>query len=528
MQAVLNTVIGVLIVLTDLAFVWVTKMVIDVATHVRTDITLRHTFMLLVSIMLLQVLLGVALKWIRAVLGVRARNDMQQQLFAHLMACCWMNLKQFHTGNLVNRLERDVSDVIGFLTENIPAFITTLTKFIGAFFILFYMDSTLAAIVVLIVPFFLLTGKLYVKKMRKLSHRVREAESRIQASLQESLQHSMVIKTLGRVDAVRTGIAAQQKELRGEVVRKTKYSTFSSTLMNVGFATGYLVTFIWGAVSLERGAITYGAMLAFIQLVGQIQGPVRNLTQFIPVFIGAFTATERLMELFEVPREESRPDALFNDAAGIRLDHVCFKYAAGSRSIFKDFTFDFPPGSITAILGETGAGKTTLIRMLLALVSPTRGSVCLYDKKGGMHPAAACTRCNFSYVPQGNTLLSGTVRSNLLLGNPEADETEMIAALKCAAAHFVFDLPDGLDTCCGEGGNGFSEGQAQRIAIARALLKKSPIYLFDEATSSLDAATEKEVLENIIGTHPHTTLIFITHRPEVLNFATQQLKLERV
>lgn len=459
LQTALNTSFGVLTVVADLAFVWITKMAIDVATHTRTDISLRHACTLLVFTMALQIALGVTMKWIRATLGVRSRNRMQQRIFKHLMKCHWTGLKKHHTGHLVNRLERDVGDVVFFLTEGIPSFVTTFTKFIGAFFILFLMDRTLACIIVLIVPFFLLTGKFYMKRMRKLTHLVRDSESRIQASLQESLQNFMVIKTLERTEEVSKSIAQQQEVLHREVIRKTKYTTLSSTMMNIGFGTGYLVTFIWGAVSLENGAITYGAMLAFIQLVGQIQTPVRNLTQFIPIFIGAFTATERLMELDEIPTETQESGCKLATSAGIRLQGVNYRYELDSRLIFKNFDFDFPPGSITAIVGETGAGKTTLIRLILALISPSKGKIDLYDRQGNRITVSPATRCNLSYVPQGNTLLSGTIRSNLLLGNPDATEEEMHEALKCAAAHFVSDLPNGLDTRCGEAEVDYRKGR---------------------------------------------------------------------
>jgi len=298
--------------------------------------------------------------------------------------------------------------------------------------------------------------------------------------------------------------------------------------MNVGFASGYLVTFIWGVTNLEKGLITYGALIAFIQLVGQIQGPVRTLTKFIPVFISTFTATERLMELEEIPVEEvSEPVPEFTGAAGVNISRLTFSYTPDSRYIFRNFDFDFPPGSITAILGETGSGKTTLIRLLLALARPGGGLVSIYDEKGVRIPVSPAARSVFSYVPQGNTLISGTIRENLLLGNPNATEHQMSEALRNAAAEFVFLLPQGLDTVCGEMGDGLSEGQAQRIAIARALLKESPVLLLDEATSSLDAETERRVIGNIIKAYGCRTILFVTHRPEVLKYCTQTLRLEK-
>ena len=527
LQAFLNTLIGMILVFSDLAFVWATKLSIDIATHVEKNVELSTALSILVGIMVTQILLGITSRWIRALLGVDAQNKMQRAVFARLLMSEWQGMKRFHTGNLLNRIERDVADVIDFLTEYIPSLTNTCVQFIGAFLFLFWMDSTLACVVVVVLPFFIIVSKLYMKKMRKLTHDVRDTESKIQSVIQESLQHTLVIKTLERTQATIEKLGLSQKKLHGEVITKTKYSTVSSTLINIGFATGYLITFIWGVTSLEQGLITYGAMLAFIQLVGKIQGPVRAMTQYIPIFIGSFTASERLMELEEIPLEPENENKKLKEAAGIKIENLTFAYDSDSRKIFDHFDFDFPPQSVTAILGETGSGKTTLIRVLLSLINPSSGNVYLYDKKGNKLNIAPCTRSNFSYVPQGNTLLSGTIRENLLLGDPNATEEEMKEALRCAAADFVFNLPNGLESVCGEMGDGLSEGQAQRISIARAILKNSPVLLLDEATSALDEDTEKFVIQNIIERYNDRTLIFITHRPEVLKYCSQTLKLNK-
>ena len=527
MQAFLNTLIGLLLVLSDLAFVWATKLSIDIATHVETSIQLHTAIAILVSVIALQLTLGICSKWVRAVLGVKAQNQMQKAVFNRLLQSQLKALRKFHTGNLLNRIERDVSDVICFLTEHIPALVNTCAQFIGAFIFLYWMDSTLACIIICILPFFLICSKLYIKKMRRLTHDVRDTESKIQAIIQESLQHTLIIKTLERIQTTIDKLTKFQRRLQGEVVTKTKYATISSGMMNLGFATGYLFTFIWGVTSLENGAITYGALLAFIQLVGQIQTPLRTLTKFIPVFIGSFTASERLMELEEIKLEPEKDNQPLNSAVGVKLENVTFSYEEESRHIFENFNFEFPPQSVTAILGETGSGKTTLIRLLLALMEPSKGNITIYEKHGESLQVAPSTRCNFSYVPQGNTLLSGTIKENLWLGDPNASETDMVNALKCAGADFVLSLPQGLDTICGEMGDGLSEGQAQRISIARALLKDSPILLLDEATSALDEETERIVIQNIIEKYSYRTLIFITHRPEVLKHCTQTLTLNK-
>ncbi|MBB3703664.1 ABC transporter ATP-binding protein [Alloprevotella rava] len=523
LQATINTIIGVILVLTDLAFVWGTKWAVDIATNSNNK-SLKPAILFLGVIIITQILLGITSRWVRAILGVKAQNKMQHDAFSHLLRSDWKSMQQFHTGNLINRIETDVNNIIGFITESIPSLFTTVFQFIGAFLFLFYMDKALACVIILVIPFFLISSKLYVRKMRTLTRTVRDTESKIQSIIQESLQHTMVIKTLGRTQTILEKLSATQKQLRKEIVTKTKYATISSSLMNAGFATGYLLTFTWGTVSLHRGLITYGALIAFVQLVSQIQGPVKQLTRFIPVFISSFTATERLIELDNIPLERNQKDLQVEPSAGICIKNIIFCYSETSRKIFDNFSFNFPVGSITAILGETGSGKTTLIRLLLSLIAPKEGSIILQDKNKEV-PISPETRCNFAYVPQGNTLLSGSIRENLLLGSPSASEEDMKLALQDAAAEFVLSLPESLDTICGEMGHGLSEGQAQRIAIARALLNPAPILLLDEATSALDAETENRVIKRIIQKYQNRTIIFVTHRPEILKYSTQTLSL---
>lgn len=524
-QAMLNTLVGVLLVGLDLLFVWATKLAIDIATHHSLPTPLEYALLLIAAIMLVRVALAVSSRWIRAILGVRAQNNMRENLFSRLLGSEWAALRTYHTGNLTNRMERDVTDVVNFATEVVPSFITTCVQFVGAFLFLFLMDSTLAVIIVCVVPFFIISSKLYVKKMRRLSHDARESESRIQAIIQETLQHVLVVKTLQRIERFTENLSNEQQSLHETVLRRTRYSTISATLLNMGFATGYFVTFAWGASSLSKGLISYGAMLAFIQLVGQIQGPVRNLSRFIPIFITSFTAAERLMELEEIKQEEAAGSQMLKETAGLKIENVSFAYEPDKRFIFDNFSHTFIPRSVTVIVGETGSGKTTLIRLLLSLLKPQGGHIYITEKDGRCHPASPSMRCNFSYVPQGNSLLSGTIRNNLLLPRPGATEKELRDALTTAAAEFVFDLPDGLDTPCGESGDGLSEGQAQRIAIARALLSEGSICIFDEATSSLDPETERTVLERVTTQCRNRTLIFITHRTEVLKYADEQIVL---
>ena len=448
---------------------------------------------------------------------------MQKDNYRHLLQCDWSALKQYHSGDILNRLEKDIDSIVTFLTESIPSLLATVTRLIGAFLILYIMNKTLALIIIIICPLFLIISKLYVKKTRLITHDIRTSESKIQTTIQEGLQHITVLKTFGKTLWATEILNETQNSLKKGIKNKTIYSSISSLTMNFGFSAGYIITFTWGVLNLENGIITYGALIAFMQLIGQIQAPIRNLSRYIPIFINAFTASERIIELQAIKQEKLFYKPLLKGDVGIELKNVTFQYPKG-RHIFENFSYNFAPHSKTAIVGETGKGKTTLIRLVLSLLHPQKGCIEIYNQTTRLS-LTNLSRNNFSYVPQGNTLLNGTIKSNLILGNEYATETDMVNALTAACANFVFNSEKGLDMPCGEGGNGLSEGQAQRISIARALLKPCSILIMDEATSSLDEDTEKNVIKNITNLYPEKTIIFITHRPEILKYCTHVLHL---
>lgn len=526
LQSVLNALIGIMSVILDFAFIYATKWTIDIATD-KAEGSLRSAAYALIAIMVSKILLGFARKWVSALLGVRSQNILQQRLFSHLLRSEWKGLEERHSGDILNRIERDVLDLTSCITETIPALLEVSFRLVGAFFYLFHMDARLACLVVCIAPCFLVLSKLYVRKMRTITRDIRSTESRVQSILQESIQHRAILKTLERTSTMIEKLMLTQSQLRKHVRHRAVFSSTSSTLISIGFGTGYLVTFLWGVDSLQSGAITYGMMISFIQLVGQIQGPFRDMTRFIPILINTLTASERLMELQEVPLEDEAAPIIFPDGAGVRISDVSFHYKEGGRPILSHFSCDFPKGSTTAILGETGAGKTTLIRLILALIKPSEGKMEMYDETTsvGISPRI---RNNLIYVPQGNTLFSGTIRDNLLMGNPDATEEDMRQALETACAGFVMNRPDGLDTVCGELGAGLSEGQAQRIAIARALLRKGSVLLLDEATSALDMQTEQELLKNLSRREAGRTIICVTHRPAVIAYCSQVIEMKRI
>ena len=521
----LATLIGIVDVALGLLFVWLCKQTIDVATGNESGSLTTYGIWMCV-VMLCEIGIRALSSWIANTMGVRNRNQLRMHLFSRLMQGEWHGLEQHHSGDVLNRLINDINTVSGLITDTSSQLIITIVQLVASFIFLFSMDPSLAIISVLIMPVFLLFSRFYVKHMRRMTKDVRESDSRIHATMQESLQNKMVIKTLEHDQEILNKLDGLQDVLEKQVLRRTRFSIGSRTFVSVGFSAGYLTAFLWGAYHIAIGKITFGIMTAFLQLVGRVQRPITELARMIPGIVAALTSGERLMELEEMPLEETGEPLTTQGVAGVRLEHVTFQYDDGTKNILQDFSADFPPHSSTAILGETGAGKTTLIRLFLALIKPQAGTVTIYDNEGHSFSASPSTRSNFVYVPQGNTLFSGTIRDNLLLGRANATDDEMWEALSSACADFVRELPEGLETPCGENGGGLSEGQAQRIAIARALLRPGSILLLDEATSALDAETEQMLLERITASETGKTLVFITHRTSVIDFCSNVLRIE--
>lgn len=525
LQAVVNATLGLLDVAVSLSSVWAVKHAIDVASH-TTEGSLYWAVALMGLLILCGFAINISAVWVRNILGIKSQNRMQQRMLDRILRSEWRGKEKRHSGDVLNRLEFDVNNVVNFLTETVPNTLSVLALFIGSFCYLFSMDPWLAAIIVFMLPVFILSSKVYVGHMRKLTRQVRNSDSKVQSVLQETIQHRMLIKTMEKDEAMVDRLEGMQSELRHNVVKRTKFSVFSNLILNFGFALGYLTAFLWSALRMSAGTLTFGGMTAFLQLVAKIQGPARNLTKLVPAFVSVFTAAERLMELEENPLEEQGEPIYLNKAeggVGIKFSNVTYAYDDGKRNVIDNLTFDFKPNSCTAILGETGAGKTTIVRLILALLHPVKGNVTIYNKveEKDISPRI---RCNLVYVPQGNTLLSGSIRDNLRMGRLNATDEEMYAALDKACAGFVKELPDGLATNCAEAGGGLSEGQAQRIAIARALLREGSVMIFDEATSALDPETERTLLKNLLGEHSHT-IIFITHRPAVVDYCDNVLRI---
>lgn len=529
-QALVNAVIGLLMVAMGLFGVHTLRHLTDIATGVREG-SITVMALVLAAVFLAEMILHIISTWVSAVLGVRAQNMMQQFFFRRLLKGQWSGIERYHSGDVLNRLFSDVYDIVTLLTEVLPSTLIVTVQFTASLIYLYIMDDTLAFILIIVSPLFLLLSRIYFSRMRRIVRAIKDSNSAIQAVIQESIVHKMVIKTLERTDTMIDRLESRQSVLRTQIKMRARFSIFTKTLINIGFTSAYLIGLVWGLFQLQAGVITVSVLIAFTQLINRIQRPMLDMARLLPHFVNSLASSERLMELEELPLEEDTEPTPLHGPVGLRFTDVSFHYrpenGRSGRTVLQHFSHDFRPGTSTAILGPTGAGKTTLIRLMLSLVSPVEGSAVIYNNEES-HPLSPSTRINFSYIPQGNTLFSGTIRDNLLLGNPDATEQQLRDALQIAMADFVFQLPEALDTPCSEQGGGLSEGQAQRIAIARSLLRPCRVLVLDEATSALDIDTERQLLQNLKAVCTDTTIIFVTHRLAVTEYTTDTISLERI
>lgn len=508
-----------------LSFIWLSKYLIDIATGNASG-SFRTLVPIMGGCMLIQLTLGAVRARIETRNEIRLRSELKYRLFTHLMESRWTGRDSFHTGDVINRLEEDVAAVTGLVCISAPSAMVTCIQMAGAFYLLADLDIRLALIVVALMPVAILLSKGFFRRMRSLTREIRASDSKVQSHLQENLQHRTLISALEYTSRTADELMSLQNELQNKVMDRTDYSLFSRFMVQAGFAAGYLAVMLWGIYGLRNGSISFGVMAAFLQLVSQVQRPIVELSRQVPGFVRVLTSVERICELTDIPLEEQGAPVRLDGIPGVRFEDVTFSYPDGEAPVLEGFSHDFKPGSLTAVVGETGVGKSTMTRLILALLLPEHGRITLYDGRTSVQ-ASPMTRCNIVYIPQGNTLISGTVRDNLLLGNPDAGEEELQEALHTAAADFVFSLPQGLDTVCGEQGAGLSEGQAQRIAIARGLLRPGGIMLLDEPTSSLDSETELLMLKRLGKIAADRTVIIITHREAVCGLCSGTVRLVR-
>ena len=540
--------LGIIRTLLSLTFVWVCKELVDIATGESQE-PLGQWTAFMIACIVLQICCRIASSYCEQYGRINIQNNLRARLFYSLISSRWSGRERFGTGDAVNRLEEDIRVVSELVSSHIPAVVVTFAQLAAAStFLLFISPNLLWALVGLMIAG-IIASRLSFRKLRSLSTAIRTKDGEIQQHIQEHLQNRVVALTIIGIERVMATLNTLHSALRTNTIKRLNFHSLNSALLSVSFMGGYAAAFLWGVYGIKSGAVTFGMMTAFLQLVSQIQMPLSELARKIPAFIHALSSIERLAELENLDPEENAPLCRLEAPAGILFKDVTFSYPdSHSGVLFNSFSHNFLPGTMTVVAGATGIGKSTLVRLMLGLLKPQSGSILIYGSSSNLqsasnlhdaanlhntasqqsaansHCASKATRCNFKYVPQGNTLLSGTILDNLLMADPKADRERIDAALHIAAADFVHSLPEGLQTICGESGSGLSEGQCQRIAIARALLQSGSVLLMDESTSSLDPATESLVLQNLRTLSNHT-IIFISHREAVMKSADSLLEL---
>ena len=495
-----------LAIVLSLLFVLWSKQAIDIAMQ-PSDANLRMVLTLVVGSVILALIIRSFSGWLNERTRLQMGLQLQHQLIESQIMSVWRVVKNWHSGDIQARIHSDSIEVVGMVAYSAVSFLLTLIKLLASFAFLWSMDPMLAFIVAAITPLFLFS-KVYFKKMRRLSRDVKEEESNFWKILQENLRFRMLIRSMDLMSGRNSKLNQSQQSIYNLKTEQLNFSTLTQGSMKFTINIGYLLTFIWGVNRLHTGEISFGTMTAFLQLVGRIQTPILTLFGFAPLFIRFRTSVERLMELVA---EEIEPFSKAQKIAGIKALHIenlTFRYE--DYKIFDGLNVQINVGEPAGIIGSSGKGKTTLMRLLLALLVSENGAIWLQGN-GQTYALTPGHRVNFAYVPQGNTLFSGTIRENLLIANANAKEEQIKYALWLACAEFVYQLPKGMDTVVGESGHGLSEGQAQRIAIARAMMRDGDIWLFDEVTSALDKETSNRLIERLLCEGKNKICIFVTH-----------------
>lgn len=537
----IRVMVGVGRVALGLLMIWLSKLFIDETIRTGTNDDVIRMIVFLVLTVVGSIVLRLVYYYMNASAMVRKSNALRLKFFELLFVRKLYDGQNLHSGDISSRLMKDVDNVCVSAIETIPQMIVTGVQLVGAFLLMRWFDVRLAWALLLLTPVMIVLGKIVSRKLRKMTLDIRDGESKIQMQVQEAVEYNAVMRSLESESWVTDLLIRKQDKLEHDVLRRTRFTTVSRFSLGFAFGMGYLFAFVWGGLGLRDGLITVGTMTSFLQLVGQIQHPILSLLRMVPQLVHSTASVDRLDELKCGVEECLQGESVLQDVLqlqgktqlGVRFENVSFAYGASDDSeknenVLLHFSHDFKPGSKTAIMGETGAGKTTLFRILLGFVEPYDGKAVVYSEEGAYKSprvVAKETRKEFVYVPQGNTLMSGTIRHNLQMARPGVEDAELRHALHAACADFVFDLPKGLDTELGERGRGLSEGQSQRIAIARGLLRSGNILLFDEISASLDEATERELYQRLFEMFPEKTMIFVTHRTAICQICDEVVKI---
>ena len=527
---ILYTVLGVTGTILSLVSSMISKNLVDIITGHEAG-KLIQTFAAMIGFSVMNILVTQATNYASTYINLKVDAEIKNDIFSKMMVTDWESLTTYHTGDLVTRWSSDASNISGGILNWIPNLIIYTVKFISALAVVIYYDPTFAVFALLGIPFSALMSRPLIRRMKKNNERSAAMNAKLYGFNQETFSNIQTIKAFDLISFYIERLKNLQKEYIGMRLDFQKMSMLTSILMAmVGFVVSYSC-YGWGIYRVWSGVISYGTMTMFLSLSGTLTTSVNSLASLIPTAISLTISAGRLMDIVEMPQEDYSQDSMVKQfekeykqqGIGMKMENLSYTYHTGTH-VFEKAEFEAYPHEIVALVGPSGEGKTTMLRLILSLLRAQQGEawICAGEEREQKIELSPSTRKLFSYVPQGNTMFSGTIADNLKNVKPNASEEEIVEALKMACAwEFVEKLPDGIHTMIKERGGGFSEGQAQRLSIARALLRKSPLLLLDEATSALDVATEREVLKNIMAdTYPRTCIV-TTHRPTVLNICTR-------
>ena len=530
---VLYCVIGIVGTLMGLAGSIMSKYLIDTVTGYDTK-AIGWVVTLMLSMGAGNILMNAAANRATVLISTKVYNEIQAEIYDRVMEADWESLYEYRSGDLLNRLTGDVKAVADSVIGWFPDILTKGVQFLGALIIILYYDPTMAVIALLSAPVSIVMSEFLLSRMRKYSVDLRKISSEVVTYQETSFQNIQTIKSFGIVSFFEEGMRTVQNKYKNLTMNYNKVSITATSILSF---TGMLVSYAclgWGVYRLWKGAIIFGTLTLFIQLSSSLATSFSALISLVPQAISATTSAGRIMSVSEIKPEriesaEVAEQIKYNSSEGLQVNmkKVNFSYKDGEK-VLSDIDLCVNPGSIVAFVGPSGEGKTTLMRILLGLINVEKGAATVRDSFGNECVLSAATRDLFSYVPQGNTIFADSIAANLRMVKNDATDEEIIYALETACAYeFVKNLPDGIYTIIGENGQGLSEGQAQRISIARAVLKNAPIILLDEATSALDVETEERVLRNIIKKDNKKICIVTTHRPSVLEICESVYKIDK-
>lgn len=449
----------------------------------------------------------------------------RKQVYDKILDSVWMDTQKYHTGDLMTRMTSDAGIIADGVITVMPGIVSLLIELIAVFATLYSYSHFLAISALFMAPIAVVLSFFLGRVLKRLQVKVQESETAYRSFIQESLANILVVKSFSNEERFSEQLADLRNQRFFWIWKKSKVSLASSAIIGFAFQLGYIIAFGYGVLQISKGEITYGTMTVFLTLFNRVMSPVIELASQLPRVVSILASAGRVMELENMAAEIRQGTGNISNSVGIKATEISFGY--NRDEVIKNSSFNIKPGQFVAIVGESGIGKTTLIRLLLGFVKADSGNINYYDNDGNSIDINADVRKFISYVPQGNTLFSGTIRRNILMGNPDATEKEIFEALELAdCMNFINEMPDGIDTVIGEKGMGLSEGQAQRIAIARAFIRKLPFLIMDEATSALDEQTELSVIEGLKKITPRPTCLFITHRRSVLSYCDRQVRIK--